>query len=305
MRHYPSDIAFTPTVKGIQTEKGSRASYAKVERRGWRTRVTPDLAEFLAGLDMFYLGTASAEGQPYIQHRGGSPGFLKVLDERTLAFADFSGNRQYITLGNLFENPKAFIFLMDYANQQRVKLWGTAKVVEDDVELLERLRAPDYPGKVERAIVFTIEAWDINCPQHIQKRFSQRQVQPVIEQLQRRISELEAQLAQQAAHEPRPRPLETVNFQVASARFRRSPRDDCLRQSSPSQGVEHDVPESNASHSEHRRSGHLLQGGGSEGGTDDPAAARLPDLLAYVPQPDPGPGRRVPLGRPGLSWLRL
>ena len=206
MRQYPSDIAFTPAVKAVQTAKGSRAGYARVERRGWQTRITPDLAEFLAGLDMFYLGTASAEGQPYIQYRGGSPGFLKVLDDRTLAFADFGGNRQYVTLGNLSENPRAFLFLMDYANQQRVKLWGTARVVEDDAELLGRLRDPDHPGKVEQAIVFTVEAWDINCPQHIHKRFSVREVQPVIEQLQRRISELEAQLAQREAHEPRPLP---------------------------------------------------------------------------------------------------
>jgi uncharacterized protein len=207
MRQYPSDIAFTPAVKGIQKAKGSRASYVKVERRGWRTRVTPDLAEFLAGLDMFYLGTASAEGQPYIQHRGGSPGFLKVLDDKTLAFADFAGNRQFITLGNLSENPRAFLFLMDYVNQQRVKLWGTASVVEDDPGLLDQLRDPDYPGKVERAIVFSIEAWDINCPQHIQKRFSQQQLQPVIERLQRRISELEAQLAQRQDHDSRPTPV--------------------------------------------------------------------------------------------------
>ena len=195
MRQYPSDIAFTPAVKAVQTAKGSRAGYARAERRGWRTRVTPDLAEFLAGLDMFYLGTASAEGQPYIQYRGGRPGFLKVLDERTLAFADFSGNRQYITLGNLSENPRAFLFLMDYANQQRVKLWGTARVVEDDPGLLDQLRDPDYPGKVERAIVFTVEAWDINCPQHIHKRFSQREIQPVIDELRGRIAELEEALA--------------------------------------------------------------------------------------------------------------
>src|SRR6516225_1904263 len=206
MRQYPSDIALTPAVKAVQAAKGSRDGYAKVERRGWRTRVTPELAEFLAGLDMFYLGTASAEGQPYVQYRGGSPGFLKVLDERTLAFADFGGNRQYITLGNLSENPKAFIFLMDYANQQRVKLWGTARAVEDDAELLDRLRDPDYPGKVEWAIVFSIEAWDINCPQHIHKRFSQREVQPVIERLQRRISELESQVVQREAHDPSPVP---------------------------------------------------------------------------------------------------
>jgi predicted pyridoxine 5'-phosphate oxidase superfamily flavin-nucleotide-binding protein len=195
MRHHSSDIAFTPAVKAIQTAKGSRATYVRAERRGWRTRVTPELAEFLAGLDMFYLGTASAEGQPYIQYRGGPPGFLRALDDRTLGFADFGGNRQYITLGNLSENPRAFIFLMDYANQERVKLWGTARVVEADVELLERLRAPEYPGKVERAILFTVEAWDINCPQHIHRRFSERQVEQVIEDLRDRIADLERQLA--------------------------------------------------------------------------------------------------------------
>jgi predicted pyridoxine 5'-phosphate oxidase superfamily flavin-nucleotide-binding protein len=196
MRQFPSDIAFTPAVKAIQSRKGSRLSYARAELSGWQTRVTPDLAEFLAGLDMFYLGTASAEGQPYIQYRGGSPGFLKVIDDTTLGFADFAGNRQYLTLGNLSENPKAFIFLMDYANSQRVKLWGEARVVEDDPALLERLRDPAYPGKIERAILFRIEAWDMNCPQHIHKRFSQAQVAPVIEQLQARIADLESQLAQ-------------------------------------------------------------------------------------------------------------
>lgn len=201
MRQYPSDVAFTPAVKNIQQAKGSRSSYARVEQhRGWQTTVTPDLAEFLSRLDMFYLGTANAEGQPYIQYRGGSPGFLKVLDEKTLAFADFGGNRQYITLGNLSENSKAFIFLMDYSQSQRVKLWGTAQVVEDDPELLDQLRDPDYPGKVERAIVFTIEAWDMNCPQHIHPRFSKQQIAPVIEGLQNRIADLEAQLAQTLAN---------------------------------------------------------------------------------------------------------
>lgn len=199
MRQFPSDVAFTPAVKSIQQAKGSRASYARVEQsRGWRTHVTPDLAEFLSRLDMFYLGTANAEGQPYIQYRGGSPGFLKVLDDRTLGFADFGGNRQYITLGNLSENSKAFIFLMDYSQSQRVKLWGTARVVEDDSALLDQLRDPDYPGKVERAIIFTIEAWDMNCPQHIHQRFSKQQIAPVIEGLKNRIADLEAQLAQAA-----------------------------------------------------------------------------------------------------------
>src|SRR4051794_25013546 len=192
MRQVPSDIAFTPAVKAIQERKGSRSSYAGMERgHGWQTTVTPDLAAFLAELDMFYLATASAGGQPYIQYRGGPPGFLKVLDDRTLGFADFGGNRQYITLGNLSENPKAVIFLMDYANSQRVKVWGTAKVVENDPELLARLADAEYKGKVERAIVFTIEAWDVNCPQHIHKRLSERQVRPIIKRLQDRIIELE------------------------------------------------------------------------------------------------------------------
>lgn len=195
MRAYPSDIAFTPSVKKIQTEKGSRNSYARMETKGgWETRVTPELEAFLAELDMFYLGTANAEGQPYIQYRGGSPGFLRKVDETTLGFADFGGNRQYITLGNLSENPRAFIFLMDYARGQRIKLWGTGRVVEDDRELLDRLRDATYPGKVERAILFEIEAWDVNCSQHIHQRFSQRQVAPLIEQLRGRIAELEGEL---------------------------------------------------------------------------------------------------------------
>ena len=192
MRTIPSDIAFTPAVKAIQERKGSRKGYARMEKSvGWQTSVTPELATFLAELDMFYLGTANAEGQPYIQYRGGSTGFLKVIDEHTLGFADFGGNKQYITLGNLSENPKAFIFLMDYANSQRVKLWGTARIVENDPDLLEKLRDSEYPGKVERAVLFTVEAWDVNCPQHIHRRFSQRQIAPVVEKLQTRIAELE------------------------------------------------------------------------------------------------------------------
>jgi predicted pyridoxine 5'-phosphate oxidase superfamily flavin-nucleotide-binding protein len=195
-REYPSDVAFTPAVKSIQEQKGSRGGYARMERStGWQTRFTSELTEFLRDLDMFYLGTANAEGQPYVQYRGGSPGFLKVLDEHTVGFADFGGNRQYITLGNLSENKKAFIFLMDYANSQRIKLWGTARVVEDDAALLEKLRDPDYPGKVERAILFTVEAWDVNCPQHIHQRFSKRQIAPVVEQLQKRIADLESEVA--------------------------------------------------------------------------------------------------------------
>lgn len=192
---YPSDVAFTPAVKAVQSRKGSRASYARMERgEGWQTTVTEELAEYLAGLDMFYLGTANSAGQPYIQYRGGPPGFLKVVDDHTLGFADFGGNRQYVTLGNLSENPKAFLFLMDYANQRRVKVWGTARVVEGDAALDDRLRDPAYPGNVERAILFMVEAWDINCQQHIHERYSRRQIAPVIEKLQARIAELEAEL---------------------------------------------------------------------------------------------------------------
>jgi predicted pyridoxine 5'-phosphate oxidase superfamily flavin-nucleotide-binding protein len=195
MGEYPSDIAFTPAVKVIQEVKDSRKSYARMERGdGWPTTVTPELAEYLADLDMFYLGTANAAGQPYIQYRGGPPGFLKVIDDHTLGFADFGGNRQYVTLGNLSENSQAFLFLMDYANSRRVKVWGTARVVEGDAALEEKLRDQAYPGKVERAILFTVEAWDVNCQQHIHPRFSKLQIGPVIEALKARSSELEAEV---------------------------------------------------------------------------------------------------------------
>lgn len=196
-QNIPSDIAFTPAVKSIQEQKGSRQGYARMEQGdGWQTTVTTDLAGFLGDLDMFYLATSNAKLQPYVQYRGGPPGFLKVIDERTLGFADFGGNRQYISLGNLSENSKAFIFLMDYANSRRVKLWGTASVIENDPGLLERLRDPSYPGKVERAILVTLEAWDMNCVQHIHERFSERQIAPVIEKLQKRVRVLEAELEQ-------------------------------------------------------------------------------------------------------------
>jgi predicted pyridoxine 5'-phosphate oxidase superfamily flavin-nucleotide-binding protein len=195
MRKIPSDIAFTPAVKAIQKQKRSRESYSRMERgQGWHATINSELEEFLEDLDMFYLGTANAEGQPYIQYRGGPPGFLKVIDEHTVAFADFGGNSQYITLGNLSENPKAFLFLMDYLNSRRVKLWGTARVVEGDAALEERLRDATYPGNVERAILFTVEAWDVNCQQHIHQRFAQRQIAPVIEKLQSRITELESEV---------------------------------------------------------------------------------------------------------------
>ncbi len=191
-----SDIAFTPAVKRIQELKGSRKGYSNMEAKGgWRNTVTADLAGFIGERDSFYLGTASADGQPYIQHRGGKPGFLKVIDEKTLAFADFKGNRQYISAGNLTENDKAYIFLMDYPNRRRIKIWGRARVVDDDPALLDRLADPDYDGVPEQAVVFEIAAWNVNCPQHITPRFTEEVIARVVAQLQERIVELEAQLA--------------------------------------------------------------------------------------------------------------
>ena len=190
-----SDIAFSPRVKAAQEKRGSRDVYARVEQRnGWNSEVTPELEEFLSQRDSFYLGTASAGGQPYIQHRGGPKGFLRVLDRRTLAFADFVGNAQYISVGNLDENHKAFLFLMDYPNRRRIKVWGTAEYVEDDPRLLERLQDEAYGGRVERAIVFRVSAWDINCPQHIRPRFTEDELAPTIDAYQRRIRELEAEV---------------------------------------------------------------------------------------------------------------
>jgi predicted pyridoxine 5'-phosphate oxidase superfamily flavin-nucleotide-binding protein len=193
---YSSDIAFTPTVKAIQTRKGSRSGYAHVEENGgWRTEVDDNLAAFLAGANSFFLATASADGQPYMQHRGGPKGFVKVLDKHTLAFADYSGNRQYITQGNLAENPKANIFIMDYAHRRRVKLWGTARVVEDDPALTASLMPQGYRAKPEQVILFTIAAWDTNCPQHIPQKFDAGDVAEALALRDARIEELEAELA--------------------------------------------------------------------------------------------------------------
>ena len=191
-----TDIAFTPSVKKEQERRGSREAYARVEAKGgWRTTVTPDLAAVIAEARSFYLATVSGDGQPYIQHRGGPQGFLRVIDERTLGFADFKGNRQYITTGNLADNPKAYIFVMDYTQRRRVKLWGRARVVEDDPALLARLWPEGYKARDEQVIVFEVEAWDTNCPQHIPQMFHAEDVARTVEQFQARIRELEAEVA--------------------------------------------------------------------------------------------------------------
>ena len=194
MDHPISDIAFTPAVKAAQQARGSRTAYAKMEQRGgWNDTVTPELAEFVAERESLYLGTAAADGQPYIQHRGGPRGFLKVLDERTLAIADYVGNAQYISLGNLAENNKAFLFLMDYSNRHRIKIWGTTEFIEDDPALLARVADPDYQARLERVLVFHVKAWDVNCTQHIQPRYTVEEMQPIVREFHDRIRELEAE----------------------------------------------------------------------------------------------------------------
>jgi len=196
--HTPTtDVAFTSAVKAQQSRRGSRAAYARLEERGgWSATITEDLAAFIADRDSFYVATANAAGQPYIQHRGGPRGFLRVLDDRTLGFADFRGNRQYITAGNLAENDRAFIFLMDYENRQRIKIWGRARVVDDDTALLARLAPAGYRAQPEQAILFAVEAWDANCPQHIPQLVPAADVARTVATLQARIAALEAELAE-------------------------------------------------------------------------------------------------------------
>jgi hypothetical protein len=191
-----SDVAFTPAVKAIQARKGSREAYAQVEQNGgWRTEADQNLAAFLAAQDSLFLATASADGQPYIQHRGGPKGFVKILDKNTIAFADYSGNRQFITQGNLSENPKAHIFVMDFAHRRRVKIWGEARVVDDDPALLKSLMPVGYKARPEQVILFRISAWDTNCPQHIPQKFDAAGVAAALASRDARIAELETELA--------------------------------------------------------------------------------------------------------------
>ena len=194
---YVSDIAFTESVKAIQSRKGSRRSYAKMEKNGgWQTEITPDLAGFVAAQRSFFLATANAKGQPYIQHRGGPTGFLRVIDRQTLAFADYKGNRQFITQGNLTDNPRAFIFLIDYLNRTRIKIWGSAKVIEDQQGLLTELMPSqdEYRARAEQVIRFTVMAWDSNCPQHIPQRIDREDVEDLLQERDLRIAELEEQV---------------------------------------------------------------------------------------------------------------
>lgn len=201
-RHtYSSDVAFTPTVKAIQSRKGSRHGYAQREEKGaWPRRITDDLKGFIEAQTSVFLATTNAEGQPYIQHRGGPEGFLKVVDDTTIGFVDFAGNRQYITLGNLADNAKAYLFLIDYTNRRRIKIWGTARVVEADEALVAKLMPEGYKARPEQVILFTVSAWDSNCPQHIPQRFEAADVAAALVKRDERIAALEAEVQQLRAH---------------------------------------------------------------------------------------------------------
>ncbi|SFO57620.1 hypothetical protein SAMN04488056_108156 [Cohaesibacter marisflavi] len=196
----PSDVAFSCAVKATQEAKGSRELYARMEqKRPWSERVTPELERFISQQTSFFLGTANAQGQPYIQHRGGPAGFLQVLTDTRLAFADLAGNRQYITLGNLSENQQAYLFLIDYQEARRIKLWGTARVVEDDEALLDQLKMAESKGRPERVILFDLIAWDVNCPQHIPRKMDTDKVSELLAERDVRIADLEARLARRDA----------------------------------------------------------------------------------------------------------
>lgn len=182
MSEFISDIGFSPTVKAFQEKQGSRSSYQRMaESRDWQVDISEYLAEFVRQRDSFYLATVNAEGQPYIQHRGGPKGFLKVLDKNTLGFAEFSGNRQYISTGNILDNPKVSMFLMDYPSRRRIKVWGEARFVDADHPSLAQLQDPEYPAKIERAMLITVTAWDVNCPQHITPRYTVEELQPYLD----------------------------------------------------------------------------------------------------------------------------
>jgi uncharacterized protein len=197
---YSSDVAFTPSVKAIQARKGSRQGYAHMEEKGgWATHIPDDLKAFVEAQTSVFLATVNAKGQPYIQHRGGPAGFLRVIDEQTIGFVDYAGNRQYITAGNLAENAKAHLFLIDYANRRRVKIWGAARVVEGDEELIDRLMPEHYRARPEQVVLFTVTAWDANCPQHIPQRFEAADVAAALAERDKRIAALEAEVARLSA----------------------------------------------------------------------------------------------------------
>ena len=190
-----SDLVFPPAARKAQAERGSAQHYERQFTTGFPNTVTPDLAGYIAQLDTAFLATVSEAGAPYIQHRGGPKGFIKVVDDKTLGFADYRGNRQYITLANLSENDRAFLFLLDPARRQRIKIWGRARMIEGDSALIERLFDSGYKARPERAILFTIEAWDVNCSQHITARMTVDEVEGLLGTVQEQIAALQAENA--------------------------------------------------------------------------------------------------------------
>lgn len=206
-----SDIVFTPAAQKAQAERGSAKAFARRMAEGFPDKVTPELAQFIALQDTAFLATATADGAPYIQHRGGPKGFIKVIDEKTLGFADYRGNRQYITLANLSENDRAYLFLLDPARRQRIKIWGRARVIEDDAALVEKLFDAGYNARPERAILFTIDAWDVNCSQHIVTRFTEAEIEEAFAAMRGKLEELQtenARLRALLAQSPRSMPPE-------------------------------------------------------------------------------------------------
>ncbi|MBV9259803.1 MAG: pyridoxamine 5'-phosphate oxidase family protein [Pseudolabrys sp.] len=206
-----SEIVFTPAARAAQAERGSAHSYDKRVAEGFPDRVTPELTAFIAEQDTAFLATATKDGAPYIQHRGGPKGFIKIVNDRTLGFADYRGNRQYITLANLSENDRAYLFLLDPGRRQRIKLWGRARVVGDDAALVEKLFDEGYKARPERAILFTIEAWDVNCSQHIVTRFTESEIERALQPVRDKLIALEAEngtlraeLARVKKNEPTP-----------------------------------------------------------------------------------------------------
>jgi len=191
-----ADLVFTPSVRKAQAARGTAEFNERRAAKGFENKVTPELATFLAAQDTAFLATATADGAPYVQHRGGPKGFIKVVDERTLAFADYAGNKQYITLGNLSENDRAFLFLIDFATKSRIKVWGCARVVEGDAALLDKLFDKGYRARPERVLLFTVEAWDVNCSSHITARFTEADVAAAARELGARVAMLEAENAQ-------------------------------------------------------------------------------------------------------------
>jgi predicted pyridoxine 5'-phosphate oxidase superfamily flavin-nucleotide-binding protein len=195
MKRYASDVAFSAAVKRVQAERGSRPAYARMEQEqgGFETAVSDELLAFLAEIDTAFLATASADGQPYVQHRGGPKGFIRALDQHTLAFVDFAGNRQFVSTGNLAENDRVCLFLIDYARRRRIKIWGTARMVPATPELVAQLAQPGYRGKPEQVVLLTVQAWDANCPQHIPQKLDATDVERALATLRARVAALEAE----------------------------------------------------------------------------------------------------------------